>query len=203
MNLKNVTIVCIDCKNHVSALRALNKSIEKIQFAEILFISDREVKSELPNFRFEKIEPIKSKEEYSYFMISRLGNYIKTDFCLVVQFDGYIINPDLWVDDFLNYDYIGAPWWYTDGCNVGNGGFSLRSKKLLNALQLLMDKNDPACHPEDNFICRHNRKLLEKEFGIKYAPEIIARQFSFEPNGKRGSFKNDSFGFHGLAKFIL
>ena len=60
-----------------------------------------------------------------------LYKHINTDFCLVVQYDGKVSDPDLWNDDFLNYDYIGAAW--TDGY-VGNGGFTLRSKKLYDAL---------------------------------------------------------------------
>ena len=37
---------------------------------------------------------------------------------------------------FSHCDYIGAQWfWHNDGMRVGNGGFSLRSRKLLTALQ--------------------------------------------------------------------
>jgi hypothetical protein len=51
-----------------------------------------------------------------------------------------IVRPELWSNDFLEYDYIGAPWMYSDTSYitdegehvpVGNGGFCLRSKKFL------------------------------------------------------------------------
>ena len=29
---------------------------------------------------------------------------------LIVQDDGFIINKNLWDEEFLSYDYIGAPW---------------------------------------------------------------------------------------------
>ena len=60
-----------------------------------------------------------------------MNNYFDTDYVLTFQSDGFILNPDAWTDEFFNYDYIGAPW----GDNryaVGNGGFSFRSKKLMN-----------------------------------------------------------------------
>ena len=81
-----------------------------------------------------------------------LNNYIDSDFVLIIQDDGHIVNPHLWDNEFLNYDYIGAPWpnnkkWknrfskYDEKVssniirnfnlnNIGNGGFSLRSKNF-------------------------------------------------------------------------
>lgn len=130
-------------------------------------------------------------------MIYRLNDYIDTDFVLVVQYDGFILNPDAWTDDYLKYDYIGAPWWENDGWIVGNGGFSLRSKKLLEILasgkyQLTDDD------PEDWFIGVTIRKELEEE-GIKFAPVELAKQFGFEMNEKEGVMWDGQFGFHGLT----
>lgn len=85
-------------------------------------------------------------------MIKELNKYIETSYVLIIQYDGFILNPDAWTDEFLEYDYIGAPWWYTDDCNVGNGGFSLRSKKLLEILA--NDDSILETHPEDHHICR-------------------------------------------------
>lgn len=96
--------------------------------------------------------PIRSIEEYSSFMIKELNQYVKTEYVLVIQYDGFILNPDAWTDEFIQYDYIGAPWWYDDGKNVGNGGFSLRSRKLLEILAT--DPHIVETHPEDHHICR-------------------------------------------------
>lgn len=51
-------------------------------------------------------------------MIKELNKYIETDYVLIVQYDGFILNPKAWMDEFLEYDYIGAPWWYTDNYNI-------------------------------------------------------------------------------------
>jgi len=121
---------------------------------------------------------------------------IDTEHALYVQWDGMATRPDLWDDEFLKYDYIGAPWpWKEEGFNVGNGGFSLRSRKLLrtcgfdSAIQLT--KQEPVA--EDNSIGQHNRAYLEFKYGIKFAPTDVAKRFSFELGDYR-----ESFGFHGL-----
>ena len=55
---------------------------------------------------------------------------------LIIQHDGFILNHKAWDNEFLNYDYIGAPvyWMGNKLIEVGNGGFSLRSKKLLKII---------------------------------------------------------------------
>ena len=53
-----------------------------------------------------------------------------------MQWDSWIINPQQWTDQFLDYDYVGAPWlWHTDNYQVGNGGFALHSRQLANFLR--------------------------------------------------------------------
>jgi len=66
---------------------------------------------------------------------------IDTQFTLVTQWDGYVINAEAWTEEFLDYDYIGARWigdvvkaaGSPPEYNVGNGGFSLRSDIFLGA----------------------------------------------------------------------
>lgn len=80
---------------------------------------------------------------------------------------------------------------------VGNGGFSLRSKKMLSLCAKLAKENAfQKSHPEDLVICVYDRKLIE-ENGIKFAPYEVAKNFSFE--GEFGERKdwNGEFGFHG------
>ena len=38
-----------------------------------------------------------------------LKQHSDNDFVMVIQEDGHIVNPNLWDDEFLKYDYIGAP----------------------------------------------------------------------------------------------
>jgi hypothetical protein len=112
-----------------------------------------------------------------------------------VQWDGFVLHPDAWDDEFLEYDYIGAPWpHHPIEQAVGNGGFSLRSRRLFEAMQ---DINFVPSHPEDLCICHHNRTMLENRFGIRFAPLDLAERFSYE----RARPRERTFGFHGFFNF--
>ncbi len=146
--------------------------------------------------RVVKIQNLGSVEKYSEFCIQELWKYVETDFALVFQYDGFILNPDSWTDEFLQYDYIGAPWYHMGSLRVGNGGFSLRSKRLLDFIGKNYKKIDGVYHPEDLWVCKTARPFLE-EAGFKFAPEELAKRFSKE-GSFRGVIWNDEFGFHGL-----
>ena len=144
MILNNVTICAIDSVHPEKAKKAIERSKRNIKFGGELFIDHMS---------------INSRQAYSQFVLQELHKYIKTDFVLMVQWDGWVINPNAWQDAFLDYDYIGAVWpWHPEGLRVGNGGFSLRSKKLLELTAdprfVYKNKN------EDDLICHFNRDFL-------------------------------------------
>lgn len=189
IELPRITIIAIDCYNYGLATAALQKCNEQVKAARTVLLTD--IPLEIDGIEVVKIPTISSKEQYSEFCIKELYKYFDTDFVLVVQHDGYILSGEAWDNEFYNYDYIGAPWLYVDGKNVGNGGFSLRSKKLQKAL----GKDDfiKASDPEDQAIGRLYRDYLIKEYDIKFPSEKLADKFSFElrePSQK-------TFGFHG------
>ncbi|MGO8754318.1 MAG: DUF5672 family protein [Gallionellaceae bacterium] len=191
-NLPSVTLCAVDCVNPVLALRALDLCGHQCKFGEVLFLSDSAHRYQLDGCRMESIPHIGSRAEYSRFVLKELGAHLRTDHLLLIQWDGYIINPESWRPDFLAYDYIGAPWgWYQDAHRIGNGGFSLRSRRLFDAL---LDEQIVDLDPEDEAIGRRYRTLLESKYGIRFAPEEIAEAFSFETTYPKGR----PFGFHGL-----
>ena len=195
MKLNNVTLVCVDDANPEMAyelLCDLNKSI--------YFKSSKLFCSEFNSKFSVRTPPIKSGKQYSEFIIKELYKHLNTDFCMVVQTDGFFVNPDAWTDDFLNYDYIGAPW--PDG-GVGNGGFSIRSRSLLEFVSKHPLSSDPdfingkGLHPEDGRICDDYRPDLEAS-GHTSAPTDVARRFSVE-----GCYPvtEETLGFHGKQTF--
>jgi hypothetical protein len=176
MKLSNVTICAVDSVQPDKAQKAIDRSKRNIQFGGELMINH---------------SSINSRQAYSKFMLQELHKYIKTDFVLIVQWDGWVIDSTAWQPQFLDYDYIGAVWpWHPEGVRVGNGGFSLRSKKLLEltAEPKFVYKN----LNEDDLICHVNRDYLVSN-GIKFAPEELARYFSYE----RELSNLQTFGFHG------
>lgn len=190
--MKDITLVAIEFQWHDLTKYAISRSLDNIDPKEVLIISDREI---LPGARHIIRPPVKNIAEYARIMLKGVNEHVNTEHALYVQWDGIANRKDLWTDDFLKYDYIGAPWpWKPEGQNVGNGGFSLRSKRLLEICatdsNIQLTKEEPVA--EDNVIGQHKRSYLESK-GIKFASIDIAEQFSFELGKKR-----DSFGFHGL-----
>lgn len=141
---------------------------------------------------------VTSYEAYNEFVVCDLAAYFSTKHCLLIQDDGYILDYQAWDEAFLGYDYIGAPWHDNE---VGNGGFSLRSKRFCEASSELAYRLDlTEFSPEDVLLCRTLRAEMEA-LGIKYAPESVARKFSWELDDSYPVYENQ-FGFHGKHTLI-
>lgn len=120
---------------------------------------------------------------------------------LIYQYDTCIFNDN--IDDFINYDFIGAPFYIFQNeniKNIGNGGFSLRTKKvmidvLLNMKKIQISDNTKKYMeekkldniPEDIFFCNN---IIEYNLG-NVADYKIAKLFSQEL-----IYNNNSLGGH-------
>jgi len=103
--------------------------------------------------------------EYNSFIASaRFIEQIPTETFLIFQTDTMIssLNKNL-IYDFMEYDYVGAPWFRIKGVvdeisgKVGNGGLSLRKKsKMLEVVRNVPYPNDM---PEDQYYCVHNKTI--------------------------------------------
>jgi len=190
--LDNITILCVDGVNPEIGLKALKFSMKHIQFGKAKLLSHIKPDNIPDSIEFTEIEKL-SHETYSPFMLHQLHKYVDTDYCLTIHDDGFVINPHLWTDEFLKYDYIGAPWKNYGQINrVGNGGFSLRSRKLINLCQYMESRGH-----EDGTICLRYKAALEQH-GCRFAPVELAMKFSLESRIPECEFDlNNCFGFHG------
>lgn len=192
INLPDVTLIGIDNIDQDRLLKARDYCTRDINFGAEVLLTD---------------VPIRSLADYSRFCIHDLYFHFDTSHCLIFHWDGFIIRPDLWDPKWLEYDYIGCPWYWLKVGNlnragkkihqlVGNGGFSLRSKKLQTILA--SDFQNPDGRAEDAFICCDNYERLVNDYGIKFAPVEVARLFS---RGESGYPNIETFGFHdkGMA----
>lgn len=203
LSLPKVTLVSVSSVAPERNLKALEWCVDLVDFADCKLITDKEIPSDSKRIKVEKCGLLGSIDEYSKFMIYDLDNYIETPFALVVQPDGVLVNPNSWTDDFLDFDYIGAPWpegMFVDdkgeNIRVGNGGFSLRSKKLLSFFK---DHNIPwvsyrGSYNEDGFISMANLDLLRSR-GIKFPSASLAYKFSRELECS-DLLQENPFGFH-------
>jgi uncharacterized protein DUF5672 len=194
-NLKNITLCAASSPSRMPTARALEISLSHCDFADAILFSDQPVQG---SFRFVKIDPLSSMRDYDRFIIKELHKHVRTPFILVTQWDGYVIDPSAWNDEFLQYDYIGARWPFVpEGIpKVGNGGFSLRSRRLLETMASDKFPMNPD-YVEDILTCVIYRSELESRYQIRFAPVEVADRFAYEKTSPPGP----TFGFHGLCNF--
>ena len=167
LKLPQVTLIALTNKDFDAHKEALDKSSESIEWGARKIIWDEEMQS---------------IDEWNYKIIYELHNYVQTDYAMLIHADGYVINPSAWRDEFLDYDYIGAPWplprdpisYRTPNdelIRVGNS-VSLRSRKILEAPSKLglEWRSYYGNTNEDGFLCVHSRDKL-MEYGCTFAPE--------------------------------
>ena len=201
IKLDNVTLLALGSTKIQENINALEYSIRGIDFGAVKFIS-HEKPANLPStIEFEGYRGFGriSYKEFSYYCIYKLIEHVDTDYMLMIHPDGFVINPNKWEDAFLDWDYIGAAWPIREDAfidpfgnhqRVGNGGFTLRSRKVLEIPQyeeIPFEVNqgtfykhmNAGSYNEDGNICVHNRHLFEKH-GVKFAPIDVAVRFSQE-----------------------
>lgn len=176
LNLPNVTLICMTNSKLVEHQRALDISSEKIKFGAVKLIHRPD---------------IDTIDKWNKAMVYELGGYVDTDYAIIIHHDGYIINPELWNPDWLNYDYIGSPFPLpTDDFSyrdingviqrVGNS-VGLRSKKLMDLPKKIgMEwKSFHGFYNEDGYISVNMRHVFE-EHGCKFAPLDVSVHFAKE-----------------------
>lgn len=194
IHLPTVTLIAITGLNYQTAehLVALDKSCQSIRFGAVKYI---------------QLSSIKDIDSWNKAVIYELPKYVDTTHTMLIHSDGFVINPDLWDDQWLDYDFAGAPWPLpTDNFSyrdeegrvqrVGNS-VGLRSKKLMDLVATRDWKRYYGNTNEDGFIACHNRQWLEKQ-GCKFMPFAKALHFSKETELPENKDIN-TFMFHEVS----
>lgn len=193
LKLSNVTLLCVETREPDLAHWAIDQCLRGARFAKVVLVTNIDlVKNKRSDIEYAQAPPIRSTKDYSDLLLTDIDQYVVGSHVLIIQWDSFITHPNLWRNEFLDYDYIGPVWPHHPETPVGNGGFSLRSKKLLEIIQ---QPGFVKKHPEDYCICADNRNFLEKR-KIKIAPVDIAEQFAVER-----TLWHEAFGFHGFFNF--
>lgn len=199
LDLQDVTLVMVETREHALASLAIEDCLKVATFGDVLILTDKPAEfssvAEHCNPRFYEVPDWPSKVGWSQSWWYDVPPLLRTSQTLNIQWDSWIWKPELWTDEFLKYDYIGAPWWYKDGKNVGNGGFSLVSTRLKRYLRAQRWKFPCDTPVDDDLLCRKYRPALE-EVGFVWAPEKVANRFAFECC--RPAPTSEHFGFHAL-----
>ncbi len=183
-------LVIADTEQPVLARNAVLACLRGLDFDQVLIYSDR---PELwPGLPVATVPTMRTMGDYNRLVVQRLAEDLTADHALVVQYDGFVLNPAEFSPHFRHYDYIGAPWPHLPDSPVGNGGFSWRSRRLVEAVA--RQPYDGEGIAEDLFVCRQLRPMLEQAHGIRFAPPAIAAHFSVESVPP----PFPTFGFHGV-----
>tara|TARA_B100000700_G_scaffold318725_1_gene412489 strand:- start:70 stop:771 length:702 start_codon:yes stop_codon:yes gene_type:complete len=222
LKLPNVTLLAATSSEIDAAQISMRISLHNIEFGAAKLLSPSKPEKQYPDIEYIFIEPMKNVDDYNCMVFQDLHRYFNTSHCLIVQADSFVINSDLWKNEFLEYDYIGGPWpnkikinsnliLHLEKNPVGNGGFSLRSKKLAETTSKINFKslNFPM-KAEDVVICYYLYQEMINS-GIRFAPPKLAAQFSMENiENLYDQNENNVFGFHGkhlrdhfIKKYVL
>lgn len=197
MIFNDVTVVAIyGHSDGASSIPSLLTSTRELPGSHGLLLSVRRPVDLPDRIEWRPVYPMDYRQ-YNVFVMHGLYAFIETGFALIVQDDGWVFNGSAFSPDYFNYDYIGAPchaaivngelqtqysWRRSeqDVTIIQNGGLSLRSKRMLEALNRhgLMYAFEPQ-HNEDVQITGVYRKKLE-DCGLRIAPTEIAKNFAVE-----------------------
>lgn len=191
VNLPDITLVAVDSVAHQLTRFALEDALTVLTPARTIVWSDST--EAVPEGAEHALHGgLTSLGAVARVLWYEVPERVTTSHFLIVQWDGWPIDATAWADDFLTYDYIGAPWPWHNCLRVGNGGFSLRSVALMRAAARLGIEFEWA---EDDALCRLYRPRLECE-GYCWAPEAMAWRFSVE----HGPW-TAPFGFHDVTNW--
>src|SRR6266403_1812794 len=194
LSLKNVTLLFVETRAHDITKRVIDDCIAKADFGDILIYSDQPERIPIPGARYEIVPDFPNKKEAGRFYYSAAMAKVSTDFALMLEWDGGIFDASKWKPEFFDYDYVGAPWNTVrhehNRLDVGNGGFTLMSKRLGHFLCRDAGRF-PVCTDWD--VCRTQRIRLEQE-GFKWPGRDLASFFAWELTVRNP----DHFGFHGV-----
>lgn len=196
LRLPNVTLILCDCLNTDRSIKVLEHCKSRVDFGAVKFLTS------LPCDYEHRVEimPLNSLIAYSIFMLTKVYQYVETEKMLLVQRDGWILNPQSWDNSWNELDYIGGLFMQYN--KVGSGGFSYRSKALMEYMASITPQWDGTQQEAD----RIQQKLNCYEDGeicfgsarnkFKIASLEQAANFSQAGNRDKRYFREYPFGYH-------
>ena len=207
LDLPTVTLLCADCYDVERVIPVIEHCKSLCNFGAVKLLTSLDTNH--PDKV--KINPLPSHIAYSVFMLKRAPTYVSTEHALVVQHDGWILNPDAWNPAWLALDYVGPLFIHKhviQPTSVGSGGFSLRSKKLMDFVNGRLPEwvETPQGTEQMQFMLgsyedgiisiKHRHELVSA--GFKYATPSEAAKFAQGGNCDPAYYVPRPFGFHGL-----
>ncbi len=198
LQLPNITLMCVDGVDAKRAANVIEHCKTKADFGAIKLLTHLPV----DNQHRVEIMPLKSLVAYSIWCLTEMHKHFDTSHVLIVQRDGWILNPLSWDNKWFGYDYIGPLFVQHD--DVGSGGFSMRSKRIMQAaadrigvwdgteqMAQWLQVNKARSY-EDGVLSLNMRGM-----GFVFAPKEEAAKFAQGGNRNMDYYQPYPFGFHG------
>lgn len=196
LQLPSVTLVLVDCLNTDRSIKVIEHCKSLCDFGDVKFLTS------IPTdyIHTVKINPLTSLISYSIFMLKNIYKYISTNHLLVIQRDGFVINPKSWDESWLQNDYTAPLFMQMD--RVGSGGCSLRSKKIMQDISSTIPEWDGTQQGADKIQKRLNfyedGELSLSQFSKNYKIASLEQGAQFGQGGNRNPkyFTEFPFSFH-------
>lgn len=143
----------------------------------------------LPGFDLLHLKPkIRTMQEYNQYITSpAFWQKLRYDKALIFQHDSWIRKDN--IADFLNYDYIGAPWIHPKMPRFGgNGGLSLRTVNEMHRITVDCPYHFGMGNEDLYFSVNCQGKINGREDGKRFSVETI--------------FYPDPWGWHCYKKYL-
>ena len=133
---------------------------------------------------------IQSVADYNLFMTNiQFWQMIEYDKVLIIHPDSMLLRKG--IDDFLKWDYVGAPWGHFKHVG-GNGGLSIRTREKMIEVCMKVKYDAAKYGNEDLYFSKFTAK-----FGGNIAPMCEAMKFSVET-----IFYPEPIGCHAPHKYL-
>ncbi len=205
LNLTDVTLLTASSVAIDDTHAALLHCLRGIDFGAVKMLSPLPPATPDSRVQYIYIPPL-DLVGYSRLMIDRLSAYVQTSHCLIVQADGFVLDPERWQREFLQYDYIGIPGLCQASkvpekgtlTTLAMAGFLCAARSCWRSRRAWASTDTTFRSSRRNlFICHY---LYEKmcATGVRFAPPQLAAQFSIETaSANYGRSLDTVFGFHG------
>ena len=205
LNLPAVTLVAAETRCHELMRLALTDMVLQVKFGGgVIIHTDKPELIGIPvTAQYVAVPDWPDKIAQGSFYYMEAARSAQTSHALLMEWDAGLRDAAMWTDEFLQYDYIGAPWAWARGQRhtVGNGGFLLLSKRMAD--HVYTNRSSLRINTDMHY-SQVNRMRLEKEIGAKWAPQDLAYRFSYEHGPERHrSESKPSFGYHDIFNWPL
>lgn len=207
--LSNITLLVLATRNVESAVNALIYSMRDIDYGKVILVSDYRPGNLPDNIEWKQVHKMDSIDDWNHEVFYNLWKYFDTEYVLFIHPDGFVVNPQSWKDEFLQYDYIGSPW--VIACSEAIRGPRVHTHELVRVGNSVGIRSRKLCklpsevdipwiryngdYNEDTQIVAHNRKIFIDN-GCTFAPLELAVEFGREEEVPEGAHVTHPFLFH-------